>query len=519
MPDPIKQDGSTTGLRYAVEDSFGVVSGDEDWIKLEPNSYESFGPTIATTPRNPIVADRQNQKGVVSDVDAAGSFENDLTHSTNITDLFQGFFFADYDEQPRTTPRNDTKVVITGVVTATDDYNAASGLDGLGLIASHILFAEGFTDVANNGRHLLTTIAAGALTVAENLVDETPPAAAQLSAVGYQFDVATCDVLMVGSLPGLTRASGVVDWTTIGLAAGDWIWIGAGGTTEFVGANNNGWARISSVTAGDIFFDIADSTMTNETGTGLTIEIFFGHTLNNDPAGVEGANFNRRTYQLERTLGADDTAAPTQLQSEYLVGSVPNEMTVNIPATSKVTLDFGFVSKDHETRTGVTGEKAGGRPALADVAAFGTTGDVNRIKLNVVDAADANPAALFSFVQEVSITVNNNVDPNKAVAVLGAFEVSTGQFDVSGSMTAYFTKNAALDSIRNNDSIAINAQLARSNKGLVFDIPNATLAGGPPSVELNAPITLPLTFNAFKDSTLAYTMSLQEFNYLPDEAM
>lgn len=520
MADPIKQDGSTTGLRYAEEDSYGVVSGDEIWVKLEPNSYESFGPTIATTPRNPIVADRQNQKGVVSDVDAAGAFENDLTQSTNITDLFQGYFFADYDETGKTLPRNDTQVVLTSTTTST--YAAASGLDGIGLLADHLILAEDFIDAANNGLKTVTIVSGTAITVEETLVvDASPAATARLTTVGYQFEATTVDVVMTGSLPAISRVSGAVDFTTLGLEPGDWIWVGGDVALEaFDGANNAGWARISTIVATDIFLDITDSTWTNETpNASATVQIFFGNTLNNDPLGVEGANFNRRTYQLERTLGADDTAMPAQLQSEYLTGSVPNEMTMNIPATSKVTMDLGFISKDHETRDGATGEKAGTRPTLADVAAFGTTGDVNRIKLNVVDGLDSNPAALFSFIQELSININNNVEPNKAVSVLGAFEVSTGQFGVSGSLTAYFTKNSALDSIRNNDSIAVNAQLARDNKGLVVDIPNATLAGGPPSVELNAPITLPLTFDAFKDSTLGYTMSMQEFEYLPTVAM
>lgn len=523
MPtDPIKQDGSTTGLRYAVEDSYGVVSGDEDWIKIEPNGYEAFGPTIATAPRTPIVADRQNQKGPVSDLDANGAFSSDLTQSSNLTDLFQGFWFADYTEQGKTISRNGTAIPLTSVTTGTNTYDAASGLDGLGIIVENLLLGKNFVDLANNGLKVVASVAAGAIGVDETLVTQASPAAtAQLSVVGYQFAITTVDIVVTGSLPSISRVSGAVDFTTLGISAGMWIWIGGDGALlKFDTAVNNGWARVLNVTASDIFIDIADATMVNETPGGTnTVQIFFGNTLVNDPSGPEGSLYNRRTYQLERTLGADDTEIPANLQSEYIVGSVPNELTLNIPATDKVTLDFSFLGKDHETKTGVEGEKAGGRPALADVNAFGSTGDVNRIKLNIVDDTDANPSALFSFVQDLTIAINNNNTPLKAVSVLGAFEVSTGQFDVSGSLNAYFTKNSALDAIRNNDSIALNSQLARDNKGLVFDVPNATLAGGPPSVELNAPITLPLTYNAFKDSTLGYTLALNEFDYLPNSAM
>ena len=79
--DPIKQDGSATGLRYTVEDSFGVVDATQDWITLEPNSYDTFGPTVSTVARQPINELRQNRLGVVSDVDANASFETDFTQS------------------------------------------------------------------------------------------------------------------------------------------------------------------------------------------------------------------------------------------------------------------------------------------------------------------------------------------------------------------------------------------------------------------------------------------------------
>lgn len=523
MPDPIKQDGSTTGLRWAEEDSYGVVSGDEVWNKMEPNSYEAFGVVVATAPREIITDDRMDQKGPISDVDATGAFTNDLTQSSNVLDLMQGFWYSDYTEKGTTKQRNAAQISITAVdtVPADDQYEAASGLDGIGLIAEHLMFGENFDDAGNNGLTRAKAVAAGAIDVYETLVaDASPAATAMLTIVGYQFAVATVDIVMTGSLPSINRASGAVDFTTIGVGAGDWIWIGGDGANEdFVNAANNGWARVKSVAADDIFLDIADATMVNETGTGLTIRIFFGHKLINDPLGLSGAKYSRRTYQLERTLGADDTASPAQLQSQYIVGSVPNELGINIPATSKATLAMSFVGKDEETRTGATGLKAGTRPAIGTANAYGTTSDVNRIKLNVVSTTDANPAALFPFITELTANVNNNVQGLKAIANLGSFEAVTGNFTVTGSLTAYFTKNAALDAIRNNSSVAINSQMARDNKGLVLDIPNATLAGGPPNVELNAPITLPLTFAAFKDATLGYVMSLFEFRYLPTAAM
>lgn len=521
MADPIKQDGSSVGFRYAEEDSFGVVSGDEVWTQLGINSYDSFGPTVTTVARQTINDTRQNELGAVSDLDAAASFETDYIQSANVIDLFQGFFFADFTEEGTTTPRNAAQIVITAVddVPADDQYEAAAGLDGIGLIAEHLILAENFDDATNNGVKRVKVVAATAIDVYDTLLaDGAPAATAGLSLVGYQFESATLDVTQPGGgvFPSLTRASGAVDFTTIGLSAGQWIWIGGDAAdTSFDTAVNNGLARVVSVTATTITLDRTTGTMVAEVGADENIQIFFSDQLNN---AVSAANIVRRTYQLERTLGADDTAAPTELQSEYLVGSVPNELTLNIPITNKVSLNWSFVAKDHETNTGDTGEKAGTRPTLGSFPAYGTSDDVTRIRINAVSTTDSNPGKLAAFVSELTINVNNNVVPNKAVTTLGAFEMSTGQFVVTGSLNAYFAKNDALDSIRASTSVGIDAFMVKNNAGLLLDVPLVTVGGGPASVELNAPITLPLTFEAVRDGNLSYTMSVTAFKYLPDAA-
>ena len=96
-----------------------------------------------------------------------------------------------------------------------------------------------------------------------------------------------------------------------------------------------------------------------------------------------------------------------------------------------------------------------------------------------MSSTDEAPTPLFAYLTELSLTVNNNVTPNKAVAVLGAFDVSAGNFVVNGSMTAYFSNVTAVQAVRNNSDVTLDYVMAKDNYGVAFDIPLLALGDGP----------------------------------------
>lgn len=501
-----KVDSNLTGLRYAEEASLRVLPGSPVFYPLEPNSYNDFGGQLATVARNPINPSRQRKKGVVTDLDASGGFNQDLTFE-NFTRLAQGFFFADLRAKTSTAPLNAVAIACTGVVASTDKYSFGSA-PGAAFGAGALIYASGFGVTANNGLKVGVSTDADDVTVTDGLADEaSPPPTAKLQHVGIQLGSGTSAITLNGNLVRLTDSG--KDFTTLGLIPGEWVFLGDDTATNHF-ANNVGFARIKTIAAGYLEFDKTTWEGQAEAGTGKTIRVYFGDVLKNES---NPALIKRRTYHVERTLGNDADG----VMSEYLVGAVPNELTVNIAQADKVTMDLSFVAVDNEQRTGAVGVKTGSRPSLAPGDAYNTSSDFYRIKLALVDATDSSPSPLFAYATEMSLSVNNNVSPNKAIAVLGAFDTSAGTFEVGGNITAYFANIQAVQAVRNNADVTVDAILSKANKALIFDIPLLSLGDGRLAVEQDQAITLPLETNA-AESSFGHTFLYMSFNYLPNIA-
>jgi hypothetical protein len=499
-----KIDSNATGLRFAEEDSIGVLPVTPDWYPLEPNSYKDFGGQISTVARNPINDGRQLRKGVLTDLDASGGFTSDLTYD-NLQRILQGFFFADF--------RTKAEITVADVDGTANEYQPTAGGDGY--LAGDLLFAKGATNSANNGLKVVTgTPDADQVGVTDtSLVDEST-ASITISRVGFQFGSGDAEISNSG-VPTLTSTT--KDLTQLGLIPGEWIFIGGDQTSEkFTTAANNGFARVKSVAAHAIVFDKTAGTMVTDTGTGKTIRIFFGRVLKNET----GTNIKRRTYQLERKLGAPDSAQPSQIQSEYLVGAVPNQLMIDVKTADKVTVDLSFIGIDHETRDGATGVKSGNRPALSTGAPFNTSSDFARIKMQI--AGSPNPSPLFAFFTELSLTINNNVSPAKAVGELGAFEMVAGNFQVSGNVTGYFSDVAAVQAVRSNSNVTLDMHLVGINNGVSIDVPLITLGNGRLQVEQDKSIMIPMSADAASgadvDANQDHTLLMIFWDYLPNLA-
>lgn len=510
MAAPDIQLSNVTGLRVAREASLKVLPGTPDWVPADPNSYSDFGGEIRNLARNPIRDDRQQAKGVTVALSAAGGWNCDYVFPS-LKSVLPSFFYADY----RSRGEFGGNGQITGVTAST--FTAASGLTIFEV--DKLVLAAGFSKVlGNNGLKRVTNSAAGVLTVAETMVAEAaPPTGATLVEVGQQFAAGTVDVSAAGPLPTLTRTTG--SWITDGYVPGEWIYIGGDAAiTRYSNAANNGWKRVRAVTALVLTIDKSQQAMVTEADATQTIQIFYGRILKNEQQPL----IIRQSVQLERQLGPTDAAIPAQVQSEYVIGAVGNELTFRYKPQDKLMCDLSLVACDVEYRTGVEGLKAGNRPKLEEKKAFNTSSSVRRCKLASVSSTDVAPTPLAGQVLSLDMAIKNNVKGIAVIGSLGFFELVAGDFEVTADINALFITIDACVAVRNNADVTLDILQVQGNTALAIDMPLVCLGDGRANVEKDEPITIPLNLQAASgqevDDALDHTLLMSFFDFVPNIA-
>lgn len=502
-----KLDSNATGLQYTEEECPSQLYSNPVWFNLYPNSYSDFGGQISTIVSNPISQSRQRRKGVTSDLEASGGFNQDLAFGSSRR-LLQGFFFADTREKRTTWPMNGNRYSASRIDTNGIEF---SGTLSIGFLQNELVSITGSKNPDNN-----KVVALGANPNVVNRVSiqglqaTTDDTGVVIRSVGYQFPQGSVELQKVGDLVQLFRSSGSQDFSQMGLIPGEWIYIG-GDEPNSSFTNHKGFARIKTIYTNALLFDKVDFDVSAESGAGKTIRIYWGDVLRNEE---DPSKLKRRTYQLERYLGRDKDGEMT----EYLIGALPNELTINVAQADKISMDLSFVAADIEQRDGKQGRKTGTRVVDPAESIYNTSSDFNRIKLALVSDSHAAPEPLFAYATEMSLSINNNVSQVKAIGVMGSIDSTAGTFEVGGSMTAYFADVRATRAIRQNASVTLDMIMAKENKGMLIDIPLLTLGDGRINIEQDQAITLPLEINGAQ-SDFGNTITFQHFHYLPDIAM
>lgn len=504
-----KIDANLVGFAIAEEQSLKTLPASPKWYLREPNSFDEFGGELTTVARRPFSPSRQRKKGSVTDLDADGGYNEDLTQN-NFQQQLQGFFFADIREPATNLPLNGTALAVTQISSA----GVVTGPAGFGtrFAANQLIKVTGFANGANNGVFPATAVASTTVTLTNGaaVVENPAPAGVKLEVVGTTL--AAGDITMAVAPGQCSLNSTVFDFTTLPVLPGQWIFVGGDASLNQFATVAPGYARVSKVEQRKLTFDQSTFTAAADAGAAKEIRIFYGPTLRNeeDPDLIK-----RRTYQLERTLGKDANGT----QAEYLEGAVANELTWNSPLADKVNLDLSFVALDNTQRTGLEGIKSKEVGAVVVKAlgedAFNTSSNVFRLRMGVLDPTTLNPTPLFARVTEWTATVNNNVSAAKSQGTLGGFDTIAGGFDVGGEVTAYFSTVESIRAVRNNADVTFNAIYSKRNAAIILDVPLLSLGGGRLEIEQDAAIMVPLESTA-AESPFGHTLLLTWLPYVPN---
>lgn len=488
---------NTVGLAYAIESSLGVLPGSPTWKTLEPNDIGTLGATISKVSRNPISKDRQRKKGTTTDLDSSVEFTHDLTMEAFI-DFMEGFCFAQFNGPIKFGPQETDDVT---AVTGADSFTVGANGD---LPAGTLVYSRGFTNPANNGLHVVDAGSTGTnLVVTSTLVAEaSPPVNATVEVCGVQGATGDLEINASGNLISTT-----LDFTTLDLTVGQVIWVGGDTTaTQFAVAANTGWARITSIAANEVGLDKTTATFAIDDGSTKTIQIFFGKFLRN--VAVDDADYIERSFQFEGAY--PDLGGVGTDEYEYAVGNLCNQVSINLALADKATVDFGFIGTTTEDITDTRKTNAASAIQPQQTVAFNTSADIARLRI-----IETDETGVTTFFKSLTLTLNNNVSPEKVLGTLGAAFMNVGNFDVNIESQVLFTNKEVINAIKNNTTLAIDFSLRNDDGAMFFDLPAVTLNDGGKEFPENETVLVNTPAEAFEDSTLGTSIGISLFGYVP----
>lgn len=489
MPD--LQSTNRVAIGIVRETTFGVTPTSPA-IKALRTTASSLASSPQTVTSDEIRGDRQLTDLILVGHQAGGDVAQELS--------FRGCDDA-LEEALQGTWSNNP--VITNIIAdtqisdvSTTALTVASG--GAAFVAGMLALMSGFGTAANNKVARVvsstgTTITFPASTfTAESVV----PLGATARVVG--FAGASGDIVAT-TTGGNALTSTSLDFTTLGISAGEWVRIGgASAGSQFATAACNGWARVSAITATRLSLAIVPAGFTADAGTGKTIEVYTGDFL------VNGST--KRSSTIERQY-----LDHSPVSYEYLTGQVLDTAVLDLRAKAVARLTSTYVgSKGSVTTTRVSG--------ATDVAAptndvLNTSANVGRI--GVGGSAVSGP----NYVTSARATIRNNLRRQDAIGEMGSVNIGNGEFNVSVDLSAYFGDSTELAKVYGNTETSFDVRLGGTDANgetIVFDFPKGKYGSGSPSVSgKNADVMLDTTFQALRDPTLGYTMSIGRFWYLP----
>lgn len=449
----------------------------------------SFTPTVIDTEE--LRSDRMLPDAVKVMQASEGALNFELSYPTDLSplsEIYRSAFFNTWVNTPTFDNDGTADSVITAVTDSTDTFTVASG--GSAVKANHLVLMSGFTDEANNGVFKVdsstdtTIVVAGTPTLVD---DSTPAAAAKIKVVGFQGD--SGDITATSTGLGSTS----LDFTTLGLAVGQWIKIGGTNSSDkFATAALNDWMRIAAITATALTLDNRPSGWTTDSGTSKTIKVWFGDQIKN---GVTATSLS-----IEK--GFMDQSVPTYIVN---TGMQVNTLQHTITSRRMITGTANFLGMGG-------GESTTSLDSSPDAA---TTGRVIAANANVGRLAE-NGSALTdpNWAREVTFQINNNLRTVEAVDSSSPVAINPGECTVTGRISTYFGSDTLLAKLYAGTTTSLNTRVQKDGQALIYQFPKIMLRTGAPAAPAkNQDVMLEADWQASIDTTTNAHVILDRIYY------
>lgn len=474
------------------ESTFGVTPTSPA-IKAVRQTSSSLAANPQTVVSNEIRSDRQVTDLILVGIQAGGDIGGELAFNVVDDDLEEAVQGTWSNNPSITVVTSDTEISDVSATTLT----VASG--GAAFVAGMLTLLSGFSTAANN--KMARVASSTSTSIVYPSTTFTTQAVVNVGAcvrvIG--FEGASGDLVAVTS-GGNALTSTVLDFTTLGVSVGEWVKIGDPDTSgySFATAACNGWARVSAVAAQRLSFDRVPTGWTADSGTSKTVRVFTGDFLSN------GSTIRSNTFERQYLSHSPVTY-------EYLRGQVLDRLSISAPSQQIATYTKSYVGADAlVTTTRVSGATDVAAPANDP---YNTSSNVGRLGF------DGSTITGPNYVMSATVEINNNLRRQNAVGSIGAIGVGDGEFAVTGTLETYFGDKTVYDKIVGNTETSFDQRFARADgnrETLVFDLPSIKLSGGSPSVSAkNSDVTISATFQAYRSTTLGYTIGIGRFWYVP----
>lgn len=491
-----------TQFGYVVETTPGTTP-----VTPRMRTARITGESLTYTPTyvdsDELRPDRMLGDPIETIIDSGGSVNFELSYpvdSTFLSDVFRSAFFNTWTNAPAFDNDGTADSVVTDAGTVANTYAVVSG--GAAAKAGHLVQATGFTNAANNQVFRVTSSSATTIvgTALSLTAEAAPPGTARLKVVGFQG--ASGDITALADGIGST----LLDFTTLGLAVGNWVKIG--GTldtstfaflvTAGLVSRAGAWARVTAITATKLTLDNLPSGWTTDSGTSKTIKVWFGDQIKN---GATQANINQVAMTLEK--GFLGQAAPVYVVTR---GQTVNTLALTIASRAKITGSAAFMGMSG-------GESTTALDAAIDAA---TTNAILAANSNVGRIGEAGATLSGpNFVKQLTISYNNNL---RAVDELGnpnPAKIEEGEFTVTGTVDTLFGDDTLLAKFYAGTATAINGRVMKNNQAMIFAFPRVTYRGGgqPQATAKNTDVMLSMNWQSSKDPLTSAHAILDRLEY------